>query len=46
MRNIIKEILNDFAKDEQDIIPELKEERYSLKKQLEIETELLTVLQP
>ena len=35
-----KEMLNDFAKDDQDIIPNLKEERYSLKKQLELETDL------
>ncbi len=40
-----KEILNDFAKDEQDIIPELKEERYSLKKQLEIESDSLSIEQ-
>ncbi len=40
-----KEILNDFAKDEQDIIPELKEERYSLKKQLEIESDILSIEQ-
>lgn len=35
-----KEFLNEFNKDEFDIIPKLKEERYSLYKQLEIETEL------
>ena len=35
-----KEMLNDFAKDDQDVIPNLKEERYSLKKQLELETDL------
>ena len=40
-----KEILNDFAKDEQDTIPELKEERYSLKKQLEYESSELTIEQ-
>jgi hypothetical protein len=35
-----KEFVNDFFKDEFDIIPKLKEERYSLNKQLEIEYEL------
>ena len=35
-----KEFVNEFTKDELDTIPRLKEERYSLKKQLEIETEL------
>jgi len=35
-----KEFVNEFTKDEFDIIPKLKEERYSLYKQLEIETEL------
>jgi hypothetical protein len=35
-----KEFVNEFTKDEFDTIPKLKEERYSLKKQLEIETEL------
>ncbi len=32
-----KEFVNDFFKDEYDIIPKLKEEKYSLNKQLEIE---------
>ena len=35
-----KEFVNDFFKDEFDIIPKLKEERYSLNKQLEIENQL------
>ena len=35
-----KEFINEFTKDEFDIIPKLKEERYSLKKQLELETDL------
>jgi len=35
-----KEFVNDFFKDEFDIIPKLKEERYSLNKQLEIEKHL------
>ncbi len=35
-----KEFVNEFTKDEFDTIPKLKEERYSLQKQLEIETEL------
>jgi hypothetical protein len=35
-----KEFVNEFIKDEFDNIPALKEERYSLKKQLEIETDL------
>jgi hypothetical protein len=35
-----KEFINDFTKDECDIIPKLKEEKYSLKKQLEIEKNL------
>ena len=35
-----KEFVNDFFKDEFDIIPKLKEERYSLNKQLEIENHL------
>jgi hypothetical protein len=35
-----KEFVNEFTKDEFDIIPKLKEERYSLHKQLEIETNL------
>ena len=35
-----KEFVNEFTKDEFDTIPKLKEERYSLKKQLEIETDL------
>jgi hypothetical protein len=35
-----KEFVNEFTKDEFDIIPRLKEERYSLHKQLELETEL------
>jgi len=35
-----KEFINEFSKDEFDIIPKLKDERYSLHKQLEIETEL------
>ena len=35
-----KEFVNDFIKDEFDIIPKLKEERYSLNKQLEIEKHL------
>ena len=35
-----KEFVNEFNKDEFDTIPRLKEERYSLHKQLEIETNL------
>ena len=35
-----KEFVNDFFKDEFDIIPKLKEEKYSLNKQLEIEKHL------
>jgi hypothetical protein len=35
-----KEFVNEFIKDEFDIIPKLKEERYNLKKQLELETQL------
>ena len=35
-----KEFVNEFTKDEFDTIPRLKEERYSLKKQIEIEKEL------
>jgi hypothetical protein len=35
-----KEFVNEFTKDEFDTIPRLKEERYSLHKQLEIETNL------
>jgi hypothetical protein len=35
-----KEFVNEFTKNEFDVIPRLKEERYSLSKQLEIETEL------
>jgi hypothetical protein len=35
-----KEFVNEFIKDEFDNIPRLKEERYSLKKQLELETDL------
>lgn len=35
-----KEFVNEFTKDEFDNIPKLKEERYSLYKQLEIETDL------
>jgi len=35
-----KEFVNEFTKDEFDIIPKLKEERYSLYKQLEIERQL------
>ena len=35
-----KEFVNEFAKNEFDTIPKLKEERYSLNKQLEIETNL------
>ena len=35
-----KEFINEFTKDEFDTIPRLKEERYSLKKQLEVETHL------
>jgi hypothetical protein len=35
-----KEFVNDFIKDEFDIIPKLKEERYSLNKQLKIDTQL------
>lgn len=35
-----KEFVNEFIKDEFDNIPKLKEERYSLKKQLELETDL------
>jgi hypothetical protein len=36
-----KEFINEFNKDDFDTIPKLKEERYNLKKQLEIETNLL-----
>jgi len=36
-----KEFINEFNKDDFDTIPKLKEERYSLKKQLEIENNLL-----
>ena len=35
-----KEFVNQFTKDEFDIIPRLKEERYSLNKQLELEKDL------
>jgi len=35
-----KEFINEFTKDELDTIPKLKEERYSLKKQLELETDI------
>ena len=35
-----KEFVNEFTKDEFDIIPKLKEERYNLKKQLELEIQL------
>jgi hypothetical protein len=35
-----KEFINEFTKDEFDTIPKLKDERYSLKKQLEVETDL------
>lgn len=35
-----KEFVNEFTKDEFDTIPKLKEERYSLQKQLEIEKDL------
>lgn len=35
-----KEFVNQFVKDEHDVIPRLKEERYSLNKQLEIEKDL------
>jgi len=35
-----KEYINEFNKNEFDIIPKLKEERYSLRKQIEIETDL------
>lgn len=35
-----KEFVNEFTKNEFDIIPKLKEERYSLTKQLELETDL------
>jgi hypothetical protein len=35
-----KEIINEFAKDECDVIPKLKDEKYSLNKQLEMDTEL------
>jgi hypothetical protein len=35
-----QEFINQFTKDEFDTIPRLKEERYSLKKQLELETNL------
>ncbi len=35
-----KEYVNEFMKDELDIIPSLKEEKYSLKKQLELEKNL------
>ena len=34
-----KEFLNEFSKDEYDIIPKLKEEKYRLNKQLEIENQ-------
>ena len=36
-----KEFVNDFTKDEYNRIPRLKEEKYSLKKQLELEKNLL-----
>jgi hypothetical protein len=36
-----KEFINEFNKDDFDTIPKLKEERYNLKKQLEIESNLL-----
>ncbi len=35
-----KEFVNEFIKDERDIIPKLKEERYSLHKQLQIDTNM------
>jgi hypothetical protein len=35
-----KEFINEFNKDDFDTIPKIKEERYNLKKQLEIETNL------
>jgi hypothetical protein len=35
-----KEFVNDFVKDEYDTIPRLKEEKYSLKKQLELDKKL------
>ena len=35
-----KEFMNEFIKDELDIIPNLKEERYNLNKQLELDTNL------
>jgi len=35
-----KEFVNEFTKNELDVIPKLKEERYSLQKQLEIEKDL------
>jgi hypothetical protein len=35
-----KEFVNEFIKDEFDLIPRLKEEKYSLGKQLELETDL------
>jgi len=35
-----KEFVNEFVKDEFDNIPRLKDERYCLKKQLELETDL------
>jgi len=38
-----KEMLNDFAKDEMDVIPKLKDEKYSLKKQLELEIDQLNI---
>lgn len=36
-----KEFINEFVKNEYDVIPQLKEERYSLTKQLEFETDLV-----
>jgi hypothetical protein len=35
-----REFVNEFMKDECEVIPKLKEERYSLKTQLEVETDL------
>jgi len=40
-----KEFVNEFNKDELDIIPKLKDEKYSLKKQLELEGNTLSIEQ-
>jgi hypothetical protein len=40
-----KEFVNEFNKDELDTMPKLKEERYSLKKQLELENNTLSIEQ-